>query len=349
MKRFPAILGLLLVSLFIGALICYPTGLAAAEQKRPQQIATVQNWAAPFGTGNYLHANALGDLSRKFHPWLRVQATETPGFVWNIQQISRHPELWEKVVLQSCLNMTWMAAKPLPPFKEKVVGFRCLANWIVAGMCLVTLNPDIKSIGDLAGKKVGLGLMSQNNYGYFPRMIIVEGWGLEPKKDVKIEMVGLRAATDALLDGKIDVSINAVYPPLKPGGKTSPGPALLKLLGTGKPVYFVDMGKEQIEKLAKEKGAPIFPITIRAGSLEGLKSDFVTMGTDAGHWCKDAFPDHLAYEFTKFYWENCPKIGDYYAGGKRCTREMATTAVPKERYHPAAIRFYEEVGAVWKK
>ena len=346
MKKVSMVFRLMLVVLLAVGTFAVSTGVVPGEAKS-HPIVTIASYAAPFGTPNYMHSNALESISAKHHPWLRIKATETPGFVWNVQQMSKHPELWDKVIFQSGMSMVWMAENGMPPFKKKFTGIKALGNWAYGGMALTTFNPDIKSIGDLVGKKVGLGLMSQNNYGYFPRMIIEKGWGLKGK--VKMSMVGTKAANDSLIDGLVDVSINYIAPPLKPGGKALLPAGLKKLFSVGRPVYFVDMGKEQIEKLAKKTGCPLFPITLPAGSVEGLKKDVVIMGVDVGHYAMSNMRDEIAYEFAKFYWENIQRLPEYYAAGKWSTQGLTTKATPKEMYHPGAIKFYEEVGAVWEK
>ena len=52
-----------------------------------RDITNITLVTAPFGTGSYVLGTAFEEISKKNHPWLKVNSTESPGLVYNIKKM----------------------------------------------------------------------------------------------------------------------------------------------------------------------------------------------------------------------------------------------------------------------
>jgi len=294
----------------------------------------------PFGTGTYVLGFAAGEIS-KTHPWLRISAAETPGFIYNIKAVNANPATWDKTIIGSGGGVLDLASKGLPPVGEKIRGYKFLLNTIITGNHLVTLNPDIKTPQDLIGKKVALGYKTQINWGYQMDVILRDGLGIIDQMDVSY--VGTTPAKDALLDGLVDAAVTGIYwNPLT--GDVQLSPVLTALMGTGRPLYFISWGEEAIEKTVSKTGHPLTVATIPAGATEWRTEDTVVGADTAGLGVKDIFSEELAYEVTKLYVDNYGKFGEYHNLGKLFSPGFLAWGWNKKTLHPGAVRAFEEAG-----
>ena len=71
-----------------------------------------------------------------------------------------------------------------------------IANYNLTAVWLATLDPNIKSVKDLAGKKIGLGRVTQINWAIQPEWVLKYGYDL-PKGKVDIQYIGTKEAVDA--------------------------------------------------------------------------------------------------------------------------------------------------------
>jgi TRAP transporter TAXI family solute receptor len=310
----------------------------AAEQK---QIVQIAQWGATFGTSSYILATATSDISKKYHPWLRVSAAETPGNIYILKAIDKNPSLWTNTVATSGKVTEWLAAKSLPPFTEEIVGFRALLNLNVLSMWLVTFDPGIKTPQDLIGKKIALGLTTQINWGYEPGLLINEGWGLKDK--VSITYAGTTPALHALLDRTAHATVIGVY--MNPiTYDYVPAPSLVELTASGKKFYHIPWGKECIEAAKAKLGIPLGTITIPKGTIKDQTEDIVTFVDTLHLSVRDLFPEEVAYEFVKMYIAHYKKFSDYHVVGKLITPEAMCYGFTKRELHPGAVRAYKEAG-----
>lgn len=74
---------------FILAMAMMGFGLVGLAQGAERPIINISLISAPFGTGSYVISGALEDISKKFHPWLRITHSESPGFVFNVKKLEK--------------------------------------------------------------------------------------------------------------------------------------------------------------------------------------------------------------------------------------------------------------------
>lgn len=321
----------LLVSLSIGF---------AQGADRP--ITTISLISAPFGTGSYVVSAALEDISKKYHPWLRISHSESPGFVFNIKKLDKEPVLKKDMIIGSGEVVDWLSQSGLAPFDKKYPPVRLLANYNLVSCWLVTLNPKIKTGKDLVGKKIALGRTTQVNWAIEPDWVIRYGWEIKDK--VQVQYVGVKEAATALMDGLVDAAIAGGYfDPMNM--RLSLSPQTLELLASGREVYHIPWGEDAVKKTIA-KGMPIIPVTIPVGAIDKLKEPLPIL-TDTAAWCADPqLPEDIAYEIVKLIIKNCSKFGEYGDIGKLMSPKALPFGWSPEKIHPGALKAYKEFNLV---
>jgi uncharacterized protein len=109
----------------------------------------------------------------------------------------------------------------------------------------VTLDPDINTPDDFAGKRVGTGLLTQNEWGMHQRMIL-DAWGIRPKLK-SLDTLGPGQNIDALLDGRTDVG--TLFGLTSADGKITvvTGPHR-KLEASGRDWHYVQVSPEMVKR-----------------------------------------------------------------------------------------------------
>lgn len=305
-----------------------------------EDVQTISLMSAPFGTGSYVLGAALEDISKKYHPWLRISHSESPGLVFNIKKLDKEPELKKTTIVASTIGVNWLAEKGMQPFDKPYKGVKLLANYNLISVWLASLKSDLNKPADFAGKKIALGRATQITWAIQPAMIIRYGWQMADK--VKLEYVGTQASVAALLDGLADAIVIGGY--LNP--KTfqfSLSPQTSELLASGKQINHISWGAEAIKK-TRETGMPITPITIPAKAVTGLEKPIDSF-TDSVAWCAaPEFPDELAYEITKLIIQKCSDFAHYHNLGKLMTPDALAFGWDADQIHPGALKAYKEAG-----
>ncbi|HEU5067795.1 MAG TPA: TAXI family TRAP transporter solute-binding subunit [Sphingomicrobium sp.] len=305
--------------------------------------ARVQLLTSPIGTGSYVFGTALEKISKDANAGVIVNSSESPGFLYNIKKLDRDQAAQKNTVVGSGSGLLSLATNGRAPFKKKYKSLKLIANYEVEGTWLATLDPSIKTVKDLVGKRVALGRSAQINWTIEPREIFEHGWDI-PLNKLHIQYVGIKEAVDALLNGTADAAIVGGY--FNPAeGKVVPSPQTLELLSSGRSIHFIPWGKEFVEKTAKH-GVAIRPYTLPAGSVEGLKQPLEIFADNTAWMVAADFPEKNAYELTKLIIANSSKFGKFTALGKLLTKELLTSGWKTTDIAPGALRAYKEAGLI---
>jgi hypothetical protein len=98
---------------------------------------------------------------------------ETPGYIANIRDME-NPSRWKNTVVATQDTIVQPAFRGCVP---EIQGFLptpvkicfkllCGEAWWAQGKFFVTYNPEIKTVEDLRGRKIALGLRSQSDWGF---------------------------------------------------------------------------------------------------------------------------------------------------------------------------------------
>lgn len=311
---------------------------AFAADRAPVTVSLI---AAPFGTGSYVISNALEQISNK-HPWLRIVSSESPGFVYNYRKLASEPALQKTTIIGSGPVVAALAERGEKPFDKKYPGgVKLIANYNLVAVWLATLDPNIRTVADLAGKKLALGQAPQINWAVEPRAVINIGYGI-PADKINIQYVGPSGAVAALLDGTVNAAVVGGY--LDPEkSKVALSPQTMEFVSSGRKVRHLGWNADAVRKTAAT-GIPIVPFTIAANSFDG-QTEALPIFVDNAAWVASPnFPEDLAYEITKLIIDNVERFGEYTAIGKLMSRGALPFGWQQKDIHPGALRAYKEAG-----
>lgn len=307
---------------------------------RAAEPATVNLLTGPFATGSYVLGSALEQISKDTKAPVRVNATETPGLVYNARKVEGDVPMRRNTMFAFTSGIDYLASNGFKPFTKKYPHAKLIANYNLGSVWLASFDPKLKSAADLAGKTIALGRPPQILWTIEPDLIIKEGWGMQDK--MKIERLGTKEAAQALLDGNVNAAIVGGYADPVNGG-FAPSPQTVTLLGSGKRLYYIPWGKDAVAKTIAN-GVSIQPLTIPAKAVAGLEQPMDSFA-DAVAWVVyPGFDENLSYEITKMIIANVQKFRDYHALGKLMSARSLVYGWDPKDIDPGALRAYREAG-----
>jgi TRAP transporter TAXI family solute receptor len=314
----------------------------AATQERKVSILV-----SPAGSGPHEAFAVMQTRAKDNHPTLRPVAVETPGFNYNVKYLAENPKLWSDTVIGSGSVLEWAARVGMKPYYPEplkpVADFRIIGVMAVTGQLFVTTDPKIAKIEDLAGKRVSTGLLTQNEWGMYPRMML-DGLGLTSKLKA-LNHLGTDPNVEALLDGRSDVATLVAFS--SDGFKHTITPSPFKLLEASKRQWqYISVPPSTVQAYNKKTGASFHVRTYPPNTLPNQPAEVTTFGNYLLMSAHKSLPDDLAYEVTKLWIKMGPVVAQYNAMGKIWTPESISSAarLTPDAVHPGAMRAYKELG-----
>ena len=169
---------LTLSTVFMLGLFASFTGLKA------QNIVAILT--CPMGCGVMEGNTIFGTMMAKAGEKLIVAAQETPGYMYNVRAM-QEKRRWKKqvfgtedVIIQLALQGGSPELKQFLP-KRIPIKFKLLhgEGYWAQGKFFITTNPNIKTIADMKGKRISIGLVGQSDWGVFPYLFLK--YGNKPK------------------------------------------------------------------------------------------------------------------------------------------------------------------------
>ncbi len=189
----------------------------------------------------------------------------------------------------------------------------------------------IKTIGDLAGKRVSIGPPGSGTAS--SAIKILQAYGIDPDKDIEKFQDTFADAANKLKDGQLDAAFAVLAVPA----------ANVIEIGTATPVTIVDIEGAGLEKLLAE--APAFSAyEIPGGTYEGQDETAYTVSQWAVLYVQKDLDEDLIYNLTKVMYENTDEIAAGHARGNQIKIENATKGIAPVPFHPGAAKYYEEKG-----
>ena len=211
----------------------------------------------------------------------------------------------------------------------KVENFSTVAALYMEQVQIVTLDPNIKSVADLAGKNVSVGAAGSGVY--YNAVDVLGAYGLDVEKDIKPTYQSFGDSAEALQDGKIDAAFVVAG---------APTTAITSLAAT-KDVYLVGLDDEHMNALLES--SPYYSENVIPASAYGTDGDVTTVAVGAVVIARDDVSEADVYNFLYGIFENLDAITAAHAKGAELSLEFASsvTAVP---YHPGAAKYLAEKG-----
>ncbi|TNB47729.1 TAXI family TRAP transporter solute-binding subunit [Martelella lutilitoris] len=325
-------------AVFACGLLSFGAGAASAQDQTDISLIS-----APFGTGSYVMGSALEEISKKNGNGVRITHTESPGFVFNIKKLDAEPDLKASTIVGSGGGVLGLAEAGDTPFDKAYEPLKLIANYNLNSSWLATLDPDIKTIEDLKGKKIAVGRRAQINWAIQPVAILKDGYGFTDD-DIDIEYVGTQEAVNALLDGTADAAVVGGY--IDPvSDRVMMSPQTIEFLASGRKPHHLQWGAEQVAK-ARDAGISMANATIPAGADPSITEPMEGFADSVAWMVAPEFPDEEAYQVTKLILENIDQFGEYQATGKLMSPEGMIYGWDVEDIHPGALRAYREAGLI---
>lgn len=208
-------------------------------------------------------------------------------------------------------------------------GFSIVGTLYQEQIQIVTCDPNIKTVADLAGKTVSIGAAGSGVY--FNAIDILGAYDLT-EADISPVYQDFADSADSLRNGQIDAAF------IVAGAPTT----AITDLSTSRQAYLVALDAEHVAKLMET--SPYYAeATIAAGTYNGQDQDITTVSVGAVVIVNDSVSEDAVYNFTKSLFEGAENNASAHAKyGELSLEEAASvTTVP---YHAGAAKYYAEQG-----
>ena len=283
------------------------------------------------GTGGtsgtyYAFGGVLGQYIKN-HAGIDVTVVSTDGSKANIEGIDAG-DYQLGTVQSDVMAYAWAGTRSFET-NGKIDSFRVVAGLYAEAVQLITMDPSIKSVSDLAGKNVSIG--APGSGVYFNAIDILAAAGLT-EADINPQYMSFADSADGLKDGKIDAAFIVAGAPT----------AAITELCTTNDAYLVPIDGEIAEKLMAD--CPFYTAhTIPAGTYAGQEADVTTVTVKATLIVSADASEEDVYNLCKAIFENTDAIAKENGKGAELSIENATSGMTAP-FHAGAAKYFAEKG-----
>ena len=209
-----------------------------------------------------------------------------------------------------------------------IQSFSIVAPLYMEQVQVVTLNPEIKTVADLAGKAVSIGAAGSGVY--FNAIDLLGAYGLT-EEDIKPTYQSFADSVESLQDGQIDAAFVVAG---------APTTAVTSLAATNQ-VYLVSLDDEHIDALLES--SPYYAKAVIPAETYGMPEDAVTVAIGAVVLAANDVADVDVYNFLCGVFENLDALAEVHAKANELSLEFATSLVGVP-YHPGAVQYFADKG-----
>lgn len=305
--------------------------LLALGLSTPAHAADVEIQAGIFGGTLYQMSYALTEVLKVHAPEIKANAVETNGTGMGIIKAS---QALERRIVAGTLVPVMEARAGVAPYKQAFTGLKLIGNMSENIQTLISFDPNIKTIEDLKGKRVGLG----HNHAS-----IIMAASSDPKS-IDFEYMNWGSMRDAMLDGSIDAMILGVSSRQTP--PWVPVSVYGELIASRGNPHYIDIPEEAVKKASEADKIAYECKSVPAGSIgDNVPAKDIASWRDLlGLYAFDELDEQTAYTIAKVLYENCEEMATYSAAAKGIWPELIVPTVLDDMIHPGALRFYKEKG-----
>ena len=206
--------------------------------------------------------------------------------------------------------------------------FSIVADLYQEQVQIVTCDPSIKTVADLAGKNVSVGAAGSGVY--FNAVDVLKAYDMT-LDDINPVYQSFADSADSLKDSKIDAAF------IVAGAPTT----AITDLSTTKTAYLVSMDDEHVAKLLE--ASPYYAKAVIPADVYGLEADVTTVSVGAVVIANDNLSEEAIYGLTKSIFEGAKDNASAHAKYNVLVLEDAA-AITTVGYHPGAAKYYAEQG-----
>ena len=337
---------------FLATTFTHAIGMVRTAEAQ-QTVKIVSLLHSPIGAGGLEGFVVLGNIIAKENSLLVLQIQETPGYLYNIREMAKNKNRWKNTVFateDTIIQFSFAGNRPeLKEFypEEIKIKWKLLFGWAWAthGGWFVTFDPKIKTPADFKGKRVGLGLRTQSDWGADARILLETGYGITAK-NCNLRHMSPNAAIEAMIDGKLDVAAAGMVTEAT-GKIIVPAGAMLLMQASGRKIHYISIDKNVVDKVNKKYESSYMTFNIPKGKFKDQEEDILTVADRVYIASHPDFPEELAYETVKMVFKLREKAGAVHPLWKLANDETMIHGLTEENVHPGALRALKEAG-IWE-
>ena len=211
-------------------------------------------------------------------------------------------------------------------FSEPVTNFSTVCAMYMEQVQIVTLDPSIRSVADLAGRTVSVG--DAGSGVYFNAIDILGAYGIDINTGINPVYESFGTSADSLQDGKIDAAFVVAGAPTN----------AITSLSASRQVYLVSLDDEHIDALLA--ASPYYARSVIPAETYNMPEDAVTVAVSAVVIARDDVPTIDVYHFVSAIYDNLDAVTAAHAKGAELDMAFAAsiTSVP---YHQGAYDYFD--------
>ena len=316
MKKFFALILTLIMALSLVA-----CGNSGEEEPVRMRFVTGGSSGTYFAFGGNIAQHATNNAG------IEVLALEGSGSKANCQELQAGNA--ELAFCQSDVMAYAYEGTNLFATEGKIDNFSTVAALYMEQVQIVTLDPSIKTVADLKGKRVSIGATGSGVY--FNAVDILGAYGMT-EADIIPTYQGFGDSANSLKDGQIDAAFVVAG---------APTTAIVEL-ATTKTTYIVELEDEYITKLLAD--SPYYAkAVIPAGTYNGQTKDATTVAVGAVILVRNDVPEEAVYALTADIFDNAASLVSTHPKYGELSLDFGAsiTSVP---YHAGAAKYFTEKG-----
>ena len=311
---------------------------------------TIPVLLCPFGCGPMAGDTILMNQLIKNGSDVILLPQETPGYMYNIREMGRNEQKWENFIFKTEDVLIQLAysggsdeVKEFLP-EEIKIPWKLLYGeaWWGQGKFMATFDCSLKTMADLKGKRISLGLRGQSDWGVFPRLLLEHVYGVTPDNaDVRHLTPG--QLTQQLIDGVTDVAVMPIGAEPSLTKFIIPG-AVRQVEAAGNKICYLGTTKDDIAKLNEKFGTTFLHVELPANTLPSQDKPLgigVNRGFAAVH---PTFSEEKAYKTVMAIAGIGEQMVELHSLWKIWSPELMTCGLSEENTHQGAVKAYKELG-----
>ncbi|MBR4283165.1 MAG: TAXI family TRAP transporter solute-binding subunit [Anaerotignum sp.] len=297
-------------------------GTQAVEHSAVLNMGTGDTTGSYYAFGNLLAAH-MGDAAG-----VTVDVVSTDGSAENIKGIESG--LYQLGMAQAdVMSYAWDGILSFAKDGE-MKSFRAIGGLYEEALQIVTLDENIKSVGDLRGKTVSIG--AESSGVAFNAMNVLDVYDLRTGEDIQTVHLSFADSVAAMKEGKVD----AVF--IVSGAPTN---VVEDLIATEN-VHLVNIDAEKVAKLQQQY--PYYnEYVILSGTYTGLDQDVTTVSIQATMIVSADMSEEDVYNLTAGIYDNVESVSAILPRAIDMNVENGTTGISVP-FHKGAAKYYAEHG-----
>ena len=229
-------------------------------------------------------------------------------------------------------------------FENPIDCFSTVAALYMEDVQIVTTDPSIKTVADLAGKNVSVGAAGSGVY--FNAVDILSAYGLgDLDADGKFTKINATYqsfgdSADSLKDGKIDAAF------IVAGAPTT----AITELQTAMDIYLLGLDDAVMDEFIANNKVGDYAVYAKMAVTHDqyacipADAPITTIGVTATYIVSNSLSEDQVYNMTKALWESKDEIAKAHAVGSGMDINNAFVTIGNVPLHPGAAKYYTEMG-----